>query len=127
MARSKLGAFDEIGYWSEIKLEILKKYGHAYSTILSKHPNLYHVYIDGFAGAGVHIRKGSDELIPGSPLNALHIVPPFKEYFLIDLDGDKVALLEKAVGNRPNVHVYRGDCNKVLLNDVFPKVRWENY
>jgi len=27
--------FDEIGYWSEIKLEILRKYAPAYTTILS--------------------------------------------------------------------------------------------
>ena len=29
-------AFDEIGYWSELKLEIVGKYGAAYTNILSK-------------------------------------------------------------------------------------------
>ncbi|MGO9109324.1 MAG: hypothetical protein ACLP9L_08835 [Thermoguttaceae bacterium] len=28
--------FDEIGYWSEIKLDIVRKYAQAYSNILSK-------------------------------------------------------------------------------------------
>ena len=26
-----------------------------------------------------------------------------------------------------NVHVYEGDCNQILIRDVFPKVRYENY
>src|SRR5689334_22566425 len=39
--------FDEIGYWSEIKLSIIKEYAAAYSTILSAR-NFHHVYIDGF-------------------------------------------------------------------------------
>jgi three-Cys-motif partner protein len=66
---------DEIGYWSEIKLEILKKYAAAYSTILTAHrnPSLYHVYINAFAGAGVHVSKGSGQFVLGSPLNALAV------------------------------------------------------
>ncbi len=39
---------DEVGNWSEIKLEIIQKYAVAYSTILSKKKNLHHVYIDAF-------------------------------------------------------------------------------
>ena len=48
--------YDEIGYWSEIKLDIIKDYAAAYSRILSsqKKPNFYHIYIDAFAGA-VHV------------------------------------------------------------------------
>ncbi len=29
--------------------------------------------------------------------------------------------------DQPSVHVYRGDCNTVLLQEVFPKVRFEDY
>ena len=32
--------FDEIGYWSELKLEIVEKYGAAYTTTFAKVPNL---------------------------------------------------------------------------------------
>jgi len=51
--------FDEIGYWSEVKLEILREYAAAYSRILAAQcqPKLHHVYIDAFAGAGVHVSK----------------------------------------------------------------------
>jgi len=118
---------DEVGNWSEIKLEIIQKYAVAYSTILSKKKNLHHVYIDAFAGAGVHRSRASGKFIPGSPLNALHVRPPFREYFLIDLQEDKVAALQKLVGNRPDVHILQGDCNVLLLNDVLPKVEYRNF
>lgn len=119
--------FDEIGYWSEVKLDIVREYGAAYSAILSRQSSLTHVYIDGFAGAGVHLQKATGKLVPGSPLNALAIKPPFREFFLIDLNGDKVGHLKRLVGDRANVHVLHGDCNQVLLKEVFPRVRWEDY
>ena len=121
--------FDEIGYWSEIKLEIVKEYAGTYSKILSAqtNPRFHHVYIDGFSGAGVHIAKQGDRLVQGSPLNALNIVPPFKEHFLIDLDGDKVEHLRQRVGDRKDVRIFRGNCNDVLLTDVFPHVQFQDY
>lgn len=120
---------DEINYWSEVKLDIVREYAQAYSTILSaqKAPELYHIYIDAFAGAGVHVSKQTGEFIPGSPLNALNIRPPFKEYHLIDLDGKKVELLRQVTSEYRNVTVYQQDCNRILLKDLFPRVRWEEY
>jgi three-Cys-motif partner protein len=119
--------FDEIGYWSEVKLDIVREYATAYSAILSKQRRLQHVYIDGFAGAGVHVQKATGEFVVGSPLNALSVVPPFREFFLVDLDGTKVESLRALVGNHRNAHVIHGDCNDVLLNDIFPKVQWKDY
>jgi three-Cys-motif partner protein len=43
------------------------------------------------------------------------------------MDGDKVENLRRLAGNRTDVNIYRGDCNHVLLDEVFPKVRWEDY
>lgn len=119
--------FDEIGYWSEIKLDIVRKYAQAYSKILSANPSLHHVYIDAFAGAGRHISRSTHDFVPGSPLNALAIKPPFKEYHLIDLDKRKVQALRDAVADYPNVYVYEGDCNGLLLQAIFPRVRYEDY
>ena len=48
--------FEEIGHWSEIKLEIVEKYGAAYAKILGS-TRFKKFYIDGFSGAGVHISK----------------------------------------------------------------------
>ena len=121
--------FDEIGYWSEIKLEIIKKYAAEYSKILSAqtNPPFYHVYIDAFAGPGTNISKKTGEYIPGSPLNALNIEPPFREFFLIDLDERKVSALHDAVGKRADVHIFQGDCNPILIEKVFPKVQYKAY
>jgi three-Cys-motif partner protein len=118
--------FDEIGYWSEVKLEIIKRYGVEYSKILTA-KGFDHVYIDAFAGGGHHIAKGTNELVLGSPLNALAIKPPFKEIFLIDLEPAKTSRLREVIGDRKDVHILEGDCNTLLLETVFPKVRYEKY
>ena len=121
--------FDEIGYWSEIKLDIVKDYASAYSRILAaqRNPRLHHMYIDAFAGAGVHVSKTTGEYIRGSPINALLLHPSFREYHLIDIDRQKVALLRDLVKNRKEVHIHEGDCNRILLEKIFPNVRWEQY
>src|SRR5271154_2125670 len=105
--------FDRIGYWSEIKLQIVKEYASAYSTLLAaqKNPSLYHVYIDAFAGAGMHLKKSTEEFVLGSPLNALNIRPPFREYHLIDILPEKVEALKELVGPRNDVEIYQGNCN----------------
>jgi three-Cys-motif partner protein len=119
--------FGSIGYWSELKLEILRKYAVAYSRILTAQPRLAHIYVDAFAGAGKHLSRTSGEMVAGSPLNALLVTPPFREYHLIDLDGDKVATLRGLVEDRANVYLYPGDCNDVLLRDIFPRLQWTDY
>jgi three-Cys-motif partner protein len=125
----KLPQFDTIGYWSEVKLEIISSYATAYSKILAAQvqPALFHVYIDAFAGAGVHLSRSTGTLVPGSPLNALQVQPPFREYHLIDTDAKRIDGLKKLVGRRPDVHIYEGDCNRVLLSDVFPNIRYEQF
>ncbi|HLZ51682.1 MAG TPA: three-Cys-motif partner protein TcmP [Candidatus Acidoferrum sp.] len=121
--------FDEIGYWSEVKLEILKNYASAYSRILAAqtNPALSHMYIDAFAGAGVHLSKSTGQLVLGSPLNALHVRPPFREYYLIDTDARKVDGLKSMIGNRTDVRIFEGDCNEVLIEEVFPRVQYKQY
>jgi three-Cys-motif partner protein len=121
--------FDEVNYWTEIKLDIVKDYAQAYSTIFhsEKQSYLKHVYIDAFAGAGVHISRASGQFIPGSPLNAFLVQPAFRDYHFIDLDGAKIAHLKRLVGERSDVHVHHGDCNQVLLDEVFPKILFKDY
>jgi three-Cys-motif partner protein len=119
--------FDEIGYWSEVKLEIIKKYAAAYSTILAAQPRLKHIYIDAFAGPGKHISRATKEFVPGSPLNALNVEPPFREYHFIDLDHGKVEQLRTLVGTRPDVQFYEEDCNEVLPERIFPTLEWKSF
>ncbi len=120
---------DEIGRWSEVKLNILKRYAVEYSKILSsqRNPSFFHVYIDAFAGTGYHLSKTTGEMVLGSPLNALQVRPPFREYHLIDLDGDKIDGLNERIGKRRDVFLYKGNCNQVLLQEVFPKVQRQDF
>ena len=117
---------DEVGLWSEMKLEIVRDYAKEYSKIISKR-KLTHVYIDAFAGAGMHLSKTTGEYIPGSPLNALMVEPPFKEYHFIDLDGNRTGQIRDLAGDRRDVFTYEGDCNTILPCKVFPRVTWEKY
>jgi three-Cys-motif partner protein len=119
---------DEVGYWTEIKLSILRDYSQAYATILHKQQSIKHFsYIDGFAGAGSHKSKRTGDIIDGSPAIALKIQPPFNHYHFIDLDGDRVQMLRQMASGRNDVTVYEGDCNKVLLDEVFPQCRYDQY
>ena len=126
---SKRVHFEEIGGWSELKLEILKKYADAYSKILSAKRQLpfFHVYVDAFAGAGKHLSRATHELVPGSPLNALAVQPQFREFHLIDIAPEKIESLRALVGSRKEVFIYQGDCNDILLNEVFPRIRYDQY
>lgn len=119
---------DEIGYWSEVKLDIVREYASAYSKIMNGQTTIRkHIYIDAFAGAGQHVSKRTGEFVAGSPLNALAVTPPFNEFHLIDLHGGKARELRKSVGDREDVFVYEGDSNDVLLHQVFPRCRYEDY
>ena len=110
--------FDRIGYWSELKLEIIKKYAAAYSTVLSSqtNPQFHHVYIEGFAGPGLHQSRVTDGFVLGSPLNALSVAPPFRAYHLIDIEEKRIKQLRSLIGPRKDVFLYQGDCNSVLLD-----------
>jgi len=119
---------DEIGYWTEIKHQIIKEYAKAYSIIMSAQKVHFHyLYIDAFAGSGTHKSKGTGEFVLGSPLHALNVDPPFHEYHFIELRPQKVESLEKLVGPRSDVKIYLGDCNKILLESVLPLARREDY
>jgi three-Cys-motif partner protein len=124
---------DEIGYWSEVKLDIVREYAAAYSQILAAQeykgrPQFKHCYIDGFAGAGVHVTKDTHEFKLGSPINALLVEPPFSEYHFIDLDGDRVdGLRENDVVKTRGATVHHGDCNNVLLKTLLPTFDFKSF
>jgi three-Cys-motif partner protein len=125
--------FDLVGYWSEVKLDIIREYAGAYSTILAAQPNLRHAYIDGFCGPGVCVSEASGRWLAGSPLNALRVRPKFERYFLMDLDGDKVdhlrALVADEVSSDPSLRIdlHEGNCNEILLDRVFPQVQFRDF
>lgn len=118
---------DIVGYWTEIKLQILQDYAKEYARILKSQKSIKHVaYIDGFAGAGDHISKESGEIIKGSPGRVLAIEPRFSHYHFVEMREDRVERLRK-MGSDKSITVYQGDCNEVLLKDVFPQCRYGDY
>lgn len=119
--------FDEIGNWSQIKLEIVEKYGGAYTKALAGTPNLKKFYIDAFSGAGVHVAKGTRTLVEGSPVRALKITPPFDGYYFIDLDADKTDFLRAMCGDRRDVEIHTGDANVYLTHTILPKIQYKKF
>lgn len=118
---------DEIGYWSEIKLEIVRSYAAEYAKILARRPRFQPIYVDAFSGAGEHLSKTTGEVVPGSPQRVLAITPKFVEYHFIDLNRRKTDHLAELIGPRDDVFIYNEDCNDVLLSKVFPRARYEDY
>jgi three-Cys-motif partner protein len=124
--------YDEIGIWSEVKLAIIREYASAYARILDatrrdRINSLRWLYIDAFAGPGVHLSKTTGEVVEGSPLIALKTTPPFSEYHFIDDDPERAKQLRKIAGPRDDVHIYSEDCNDILLKEVFPRAKYNDY
>jgi len=124
---------DEIGQWSEAKLDIVREYAATYSKIMSAQeyhgrPRFTHCYIDAFAGAGMHVAKETGDFVPGSPINALLLDPPFSEYHFIDLHGGKVdGLRENELVKKRGAIVHHGDCNDVLLKTLLPGLTFQSF
>ena len=110
------------------KLAILRKYAKPYSQILTS-KGFYHLYIDGFAGPGLHVSQTTGEVVRGSPFEALATEPPFNEYHFIDLDPARTQQISEyaRVASTATVMVYLGNCNEVLIRDVFPRALYEDH
>ena len=117
--------FDEIGCWSELKLEIVEKYGAAYTATFKK-SRLKKYYIDGFSGAGIHLSRTSGRQVEGSPTRALKVQPPFDRYYFIDLNAGKTEHLRSLCGHRPDVHIHTGDTNR-YLRELLPTIDYARY
>jgi three-Cys-motif partner protein len=119
--------FDEIGYWSELKLEIVEKYGRAYTTAFHGNPRLKKFYIDGFSGAGRHVSKTTKSQVEGSPARALKIWPPFDGFYFIDMNPQKTSYLQKLCEGRSDVQIHTGDSTGYLTKDLLPKIQYRNF
>jgi len=119
--------FDEIGYWSELKLEIVEKYGSAYTRAFTNQPGLKKFYVDAFSGAGVHLSKRTGGKVEGSPARALKISPPFDHFYFIDMDADKTAHLAALCRGRDNVDIITKDASVYLTRELLPTIRFEKF
>lgn len=146
---------DVIGAWSEEKLEFLRRYLVAYTsimTVLKKQGKFKEfAYVDAFAGSvtpeakrtlrtdpkrpalpgfGDEAREAEIEYVDGSPLVALKTEPPFDVYCLNDKNQarirEKIVPLGKQFPGR-RIEVTHGDCNEFLLNDIVPRFPWSSF
>lgn len=119
--------FDEIGYWSELKLEIVEKYGAAYTGAFANQKNLKKFYIDAFSGAGVHVSKRTQAQVEGSPARALKVSPPFDHFYFMDMDANKTAHLATLCAGRTDVDIHTGDATLYLTRTLLPTIKYEKF
>jgi three-Cys-motif partner protein len=117
---------DEIGDWSERKIRIVSDYAKPFAQIMAKR-RFKSIYIDGFSGGGIHIKKDTGERVLSTARRILSVTPPFGAYYFVDFDESKVEAMKKACADRENAFVICGDANTVLPEIVFPKVRWDEF
>lgn len=142
----------KVGPWAAEKLECLRKYLAAYTTVLRKQPYFDgYIYFDAFAGAGTaELRKrkrsvSDDDLfehsqrddpdvreyIDGSPRIALGIEHPFKRYIFVEADADRATQLEKLQDEFPklSIRVIKGDANVALRRCLVEnqRVNWRKW
>jgi three-Cys-motif partner protein len=132
------GGLLEVGPWARDKLERLRKYLSAYTTIMSKQNWAEgYVYVDAFAGSGQikvrnpnrpseeqmelgpGLRKDEEarEVLDGSPRIALEVEHPFTHYVFLERDPGRLTILrslEKEYAGRRKIFVRQGDCNEYL-------------
>jgi three-Cys-motif partner protein len=119
--------FDQIGDWSELKLEIVEKYGAAYTKAFTNQHGIKKFYIDAFSGAGLHVSKRTGKQVEGSPARALKVTPRFDHFYFIDLDKGKTEHLNTLCRNRTDVDIHTGDASRYLSQSVLPKIDYRKF
>lgn len=120
--------FDVVGNWTEVKEDIIREYAVPYAKILSNQSwSKGFAFIDAMAGPGHQISKTTGQLVEGSPAVALSVEPHFDEFHFIEANPSKADELERLVSGRPEARVYRGDCNQILLEQIFPLFPWDSF
>jgi three-Cys-motif partner protein len=121
------------GDWTTKKLEILRRYLAAYTTVLKDQP-FTTGYIDAFAGTGYRTMRQAESdgglffpelaeeapqrLLEGSARMALQVEPRFDKYVFIEKDPTRCNQLEHLRDDFPDltkdVQIERGEANEVI-------------
>jgi hypothetical protein len=115
------------GPWSEIKLDILRKYLGFFTSALRK-KGFELRYIDGFAGTGSRTVAGEGSVenifgfnkrlesqdLDGSAKIALATDPPFQRLDFIDDNPIRFSALSALCAGRPEATAHSGDANEIL-------------
>lgn len=132
------------GDWTTEKLERVRKYLVAYTTIMNKQSFRF-AYIDAFAGTGYLTKEKSAELsdflfpelledepqgfLDGSARIALQVEPRFHKYIFIEQDPKRYAALELLKDEYPSlgddIQLEKSDAN-VFLKNLCQNRNWSN-
>ncbi len=136
------------GNWTEQKLECVRKYLSAYTTIMGNHPFQF-AYIDAFAGTGYREMESNEAtgelMVPylvspevigfrhGSARNALEVEPRFMKYVFIEkninrhaeLQEQKKEFLLKTEFSDDMIECVHGEANEYLKG--LCKKNWKNH
>ncbi len=115
------------GDWTTEKLERVRKYLKAYTTIM-KDKNFHFAYIDAFAGTGWRVYEQDANLmfpeiakqeVEGSARIALQVQPRFPKYIFIEKNENRFTELQKLKAEFPSndIELVQSDANK-YLNDL---------
>lgn len=133
------------GKWTAAKLECVKKYLHAYTTIMVKQPFRV-AYIDAFAGNGYWAERREDDpsqlAFPemrsydsihyrdGSARIALATEPRFHRYILVETSANHASRLSDLRTDFPDraddIEIVIADANAYLL-DLCENRRWDKH
>lgn len=113
------------GRWTEIKLDMLAAYLHAYAKVMKNQP-YRRWYVDAFAGTGFRSISDSGGLLEkeattaaGSARLALDVEPPFDRYVLIERNRRRYDQLRLLAETRPDLagrmDFRCGDANEELI------------
>jgi len=125
------------GGWTAEKLERVRKYLAAYTTIFARNPRaqkLIPIYVDAFAGTGYRTKPPrldsqttlftelaepeADAFLKGSAQIALEVEPSFKKYVFIEQDAEHAQELEKLKLQFPQkasvIQIVQEDANAYL-------------
>lgn len=125
------------GDWTSEKLDRVRKYLVAYTTIFTRNPrarNLTTIYVDAFAGAGYRsaarkrLRDGlqfpelmeadAEAFLKGSARIALEAEPSFDRYLFVERDPDYVKELERLRDQFPRksacIEIVQAEANSYL-------------
>lgn len=133
------------GDWTTEKLERVRKYLAAYTTIMNKYP-FHFAYIDAFAGTGYRKLKQDEnpnelmfpeiaeqevqDFLEGSASTALQVQPRFQKYIFIEKDENRSSELQNLKTEFPSlqndIELVQSDAN-AYLKDLCLNRNWKKH
>lgn len=86
----------EAGPWATTKHQKISYYSSLFASSMKKKWDC-RVYIDLFAGPGKAKIRGSEKIVPGSPLLALNVGDPFEKYIFCETNQENISALRLRV------------------------------